>query len=156
MQLRCKLDGSLLKAELMLRRDRSGKRKFIILVHRRSGSRVAIGRLAAVIDYEIADCSRTERTALLLAGFYLDGTAPKHEPLERLVQALKRPLHRSARKKASEPMPAGQGRHPTTGTSPNQTARVANAPRSARKHARIRVPKKQTAHAKLTVARSGS
>lgn len=152
MQLRYKLDGSLLKAELILRRSQYGKRNYIILVHGRSGNRAAIGRLAAVIDYEIADCSRTERTALLLAGFYLDGAGRKQAPLGRLVQALKRPLPRSVRKKANEPMPNGQGRHSTAGTSPNQISRVSNAPRSARKHARIRLPKKQTAHAKPCAA----
>jgi hypothetical protein len=155
MYLQCKLDGSLVIAELMLRRERSGRRVFVIVAQGRARQRMVLGALGAVIAYRVVSCTSAEKSALLLAGFHLDFAARKRAPLSGIVKTLMR-TGRSARRKTGEPLPDAEARHPTRGQAPNQMTRVPDSAPGIRKPAKLRGTMKHAAPGKLPDSPAGS
>jgi hypothetical protein len=145
MQVRSKFDGTLLRAELMLRRDSSGKRRFILLLHSRADNCVAVGRTTAAIGYELVDTTPAEQTALTLAGFCLLHASQKRIPLARLVGVLSAARQKEKQRprrppKSKEPMPhKGNGKNPAASLTANgKTTRRPHATPKIRNHVKGR------------------
>jgi hypothetical protein len=112
MFIESRLDGTILKTRLELRRPANGRAHFVLSVRDSSGHRTALVPVAAAVGYRLVTCTVQERMAMLLAGVHLAPTESRLalSQLHSLLSTAKKTTTKTRRpKKPKDPLPSKHG-----------------------------------------------